>query len=124
MAEASFHVKGYAAMRHKIVLPVSICVAICLSTATYVLAKANHQNVPQVVRVEGDVECVHDPSIAKDGDTWYLFSTGNGPLRKGELPIRCSQDLHLWKLCGYVFEQIPEWIKKQNPETKELWTPD
>jgi arabinan endo-1,5-alpha-L-arabinosidase len=85
---------------------------------------ASEPTTPQVVHVEGDVEYTHDPSIAKDGDTWYLFGTANGPVRKGELPIRCSQDLHSWKLCGYVFEQIPEWIKKQSPETKELWAPD
>jgi arabinan endo-1,5-alpha-L-arabinosidase len=85
---------------------------------------ASQRKAAQVVHVEGDVEYTHDPSIAKDGDTWYLFGTANGPVRKGELPIRCSQDLHLWKLCGYVFEQIPEWIKKQRPETKELWAPD
>jgi arabinan endo-1,5-alpha-L-arabinosidase len=81
-------------------------------------------DVSQVVKVEGDVEYTHDPSIAKDGDTWYLFSTANGPIRDGELPIRCSQDLHVWKRCGNVFDKIPDWIKKESPETKELWAPD
>jgi arabinan endo-1,5-alpha-L-arabinosidase len=79
---------------------------------------------PWVVKVEGGVEYVHDPSIAKDGDTWYLFGTANGPNRKGELPIRCSQDLHHWQLCGAVFEKIPDWITKESPATKELWAPD
>jgi len=81
-------------------------------------------NTPQVVKVEGDVEYTHDPSIAKDGDTWYLFGTANGPVRNGELPIRCSQDLHTWKRCGNVFEKIPDWIMKESPATKELWAPD
>ena len=85
---------------------------------------AVQQNVPRVVHVEGNVEYTHDPSIAKDGDTWYLFGTANGPVRAGELPIRCSQDLHTWKLCGYVFKEIPAWIRKQSPQTKELWAPD
>jgi arabinan endo-1,5-alpha-L-arabinosidase len=79
---------------------------------------------PQVLKLEGDVQYTHDPSIAKDGDTWYLFGTANGPVRKGELPIRCSQDLHHWKLCGYVFDKIPDWITKESPKTKELWAPD
>jgi arabinan endo-1,5-alpha-L-arabinosidase len=78
----------------------------------------------QVVPVTGDTEFVHDPAIIKDGNTWYLFSTGNGPDRKGEIPIRCSKDLHTWKNCGQVFEALPEWIKKESPETKELWAPD
>jgi arabinan endo-1,5-alpha-L-arabinosidase len=85
---------------------------------------AQNSNTPQTMTLEGDVQYTHDPSIAKDGDTWYLFGTANGPVRKGELPIRCSQDLRHWKLCGYVFDQIPEWIKKESPDTKELWAPD
>jgi arabinan endo-1,5-alpha-L-arabinosidase len=79
---------------------------------------------PHVLKLEGDVQYTHDPSIIKDGDTWYLFGTNNGPERSGELPIRCSQDLHHWKRCGYVFSSIPDWIKKESPETKELWAPD
>src|ERR1700746_260374 len=79
---------------------------------------------PQALKLEGDVKYTHDPSIIKDGDTWYLFGTNNGPERSGELPIRSSQDLHHWKRCGYVFSSIPDWIKKESPETKELWAPD
>jgi arabinan endo-1,5-alpha-L-arabinosidase len=111
------------AMRNKTTLFLA-CSLLTIAQAQGQKNNASQRNAPQVVHVEGDVEYTHDPSIAKDGDTWYLFSTANGPVRKGELPIRCSQDLHLWKLCGYVFEQIPEWIKKQSPETKELWAPD
>jgi arabinan endo-1,5-alpha-L-arabinosidase len=79
---------------------------------------------PHVIKVEGDVEFTHDPSIIKEGDTWYLFSTANGPDRGGELPIRCSQDLVHWKHCGYVLPAIPDWIKKESPQTRELWAPD
>ncbi|HEX4488804.1 MAG TPA: arabinan endo-1,5-alpha-L-arabinosidase [Terriglobales bacterium] len=78
----------------------------------------------QVVPVTGDTEFVHDPAIINDDDTWYLFSTGNGPDRKGDIPVRCSKDLHAWKKCGQVFDAIPEWIKQESPETKELWAPD
>ena len=77
-----------------------------------------------VISVVGDTEYVHDPSIIKDGDLWYLFGTANGPVRNGELPIRCSKDLHEWKRCGSVFPQIPEWIQKASPKTRELWAPD
>jgi arabinan endo-1,5-alpha-L-arabinosidase len=108
-------------MRNKTALLLAISL---LSTAFAFARDKGKENIPQVVKVEGDVEYTHDPSIAKDGDTWYLFGTANGPVRKGELPIRCSQDLHVWKFCGYVFDKIPEWIKKQSPETKELWAPD
>lgn len=82
------------------------------------------QHPPSVIQLAGDVEYTHDPSIIKDGNTWYVFGTNNGPQRTGELPIRCSTDLKQWKRCGYVFPGIPEWIKKESPETKELWAPD
>jgi arabinan endo-1,5-alpha-L-arabinosidase len=111
-------------MRNKTAVLIVLVLSICSFTKTSGFGKENQQNVPQVIKVEGDVEYVHDPSIAKDGDTWYLFGTANGPVRDGELPIRCSQDLHLWKRCGNVFEKIPDWIKKESPETKELWAPD
>lgn len=99
-------------------------IILCFLSTAFAFAEDNQQSTPQVVKVEGDVEYAHDPSIAKDVDTWYLFGTANGPIRKGELPIRCSNDLHVWKMCGYVFDKIPEWITKENPRTKELWAPD
>ena len=66
----------------------------------------------------------HDPSIIKEGDTWYLFGTATERTREGELPARCSKDLQRWQRCGYVLSGIPDWIKKESPETKELWAPD
>ncbi len=104
--------------------PIAIVLAICLFATVPTFGKDKPENIPQVVKVEGDVEYTHDPSIAKDGDTWYLFGTANGPGRDGELPIRCSQALHIWKRCGNVFDKIPQWINKESPETKELWAPD
>jgi arabinan endo-1,5-alpha-L-arabinosidase len=78
----------------------------------------------QVISLSGDTEFVHDPAIIKEGDTWYLFSTGSGPDHAGQIPVRCSQDLHAWKKCGQVFDSIPAWIRQESPETKELWAPD
>ncbi|HUA14355.1 MAG TPA: arabinan endo-1,5-alpha-L-arabinosidase [Verrucomicrobiae bacterium] len=99
--------------------------SLILGFATLLAASdQNTPSAPEALKVEGDVEYTHDPSIAKDGNTWYLFGTANGPVRKGELPIRCSQDLHHWRLCGYVFDKIPDWIAKESPQTKELWAPD
>jgi arabinan endo-1,5-alpha-L-arabinosidase len=83
----------------------------------------------------------HDPSIIRDKNTYYVFSTGaavaqpsntpstplNAMLSAGgaQLPIRCSPDLQAWRRCGSVFPSgIPEWIQKASPETRELWAPD
>jgi arabinan endo-1,5-alpha-L-arabinosidase len=80
---------------------------------------------PHVFAVEGDVAGVHDPSIIKEGDTWYLFATTPPKAKTSEqLPIRCSKDLAHWKACGFVFSEIPAWIKQESPETTELWAPD
>jgi arabinan endo-1,5-alpha-L-arabinosidase len=97
----------------------SLLLLLCLTTWAKDLTVA-----PKPISVDGDIKYVHDPSIIREGDTWYLFSTANGPNRKGQLPIRCSKDLHRWTLCGHVFDQIPEWITKESPTTKELWAPD
>jgi arabinan endo-1,5-alpha-L-arabinosidase len=79
---------------------------------------------PRAYKLEGEIEGVHDPSIIKERDTWYLFSTTTEKEPQGQLPVRCSQDLHYWKRCGFVFRGIPEWIQKASPETKDLWAPD
>ena len=78
----------------------------------------------QVIKVEGDVQGTHDPSIIQDGDTWYLFATTTEPHAAGELPIRCSPDLHEWQRCGYVLPGIPDWIRNASPKTRNLWAPD
>jgi arabinan endo-1,5-alpha-L-arabinosidase len=93
-------------------------------SALSVYAQQPTATVANVLRVTGDVEGVHDPSIMKDGGSWYLFGTATEPQRAGELPVRCSQDLHRWSRCGYVLPGIPQWIQNESPETKELWAPD
>jgi arabinan endo-1,5-alpha-L-arabinosidase len=95
-----------------------------LVSIVFSAVSAPAQHSAQVIPVSGDTEYVHDPSIIKDGNTWYVFNTANGPNRDGELPVRCSPDLHEWKKCGNVFAGIPEWIKKNSPKTRELWAPD
>jgi len=98
------------------------CLLLLAALATSV--HAQQPPGPRAFKLTGDTEYTHDPSIIKAGDTWYLFATGSGPLRHGELPIRCSKDLHQWAACGYVFDEIPAWIKKESPATRELWAPD
>jgi arabinan endo-1,5-alpha-L-arabinosidase len=78
---------------------------------------------PQALPLTGDYAVTHDPSIAHEGDTYYVFATTSNP-HEGQLPIRCSHDLHEWKKCGFVFDQIPAWIHDASPATKALWAPD
>jgi arabinan endo-1,5-alpha-L-arabinosidase len=78
---------------------------------------------PEALSLTGDYWGTHDPSIIKDGNTWYVFATGKAA-EGGQFQIRCSTDLHEWKLCGHVFNKIPDWIHKDSPGTEELWAPD
>ena len=55
---------------------------------------------------------VHDPSMTKEGHTWYLFSTGDpqGVVDGGNIQIRESTNLTSWRLTGSVFQNMPSWI--------------
>jgi arabinan endo-1,5-alpha-L-arabinosidase len=74
--------------------------------------------LPLTSEIEGDIRQVHDPSIIKEGHTFYLFSTRAG------ISIRCSTDLVQWRLCGDVFAHLPEWAVKDVPGLRGLWAPD
>jgi arabinan endo-1,5-alpha-L-arabinosidase len=78
---------------------------------------------PHAFTLAGDYPITHDPSIAREGNVYYVFATTSNP-SEGQFPIRCSSDLNAWKLCGHVFEKIPAWIHEVSPTTKELWAPD
>jgi arabinan endo-1,5-alpha-L-arabinosidase len=67
---------------------------------------------------EGDIRQVHDPSIIKEADTYYLFSTRAG------IAVRCSKDLTHWRLCGDVFAHLPQWAVTEVPGLRGLWAPD
>lgn len=73
----------------------------------------------------GDTAQFHDPSIIRQGSTYYVFSSdvvGQSP--GGFLRIRCSQDELNWTPCGSVFAQIPEWLQQKVPGAAYLWAPD
>jgi arabinan endo-1,5-alpha-L-arabinosidase len=78
---------------------------------------------PRVYKLQGDYASTHDPSIAKDGATYYVFATGKAR-EGGQFPLRCSEDLENWRMCGHVFDAVPQWVQQRSPGTKELWAPD
>jgi arabinan endo-1,5-alpha-L-arabinosidase len=78
---------------------------------------------PHVYKLSGDVAGTHDPSIIKEAKAWYVFATGKAP-DGGQFAVRCSQDLEHWKLCGHVFNAVPDWIHQRSPGTRDLWAPD
>lgn len=62
---------------------------------------------------------VHDPVMAREGDTWYLFSTGPG------ITIYSSRDRVNWTLSDRAFATEPGWAKSVAPGFNgHLWAPD
>jgi arabinan endo-1,5-alpha-L-arabinosidase len=77
-------------------------------------------------RLQGDIN-IHDPSLIKQGDTYYLFSTGDsrGLINQGNVQIRKSNDLISWQFVGTVFPKTPEWITAAlGFRPRSLWAPD
>lgn len=73
---------------------------------------------------------VHDPSILKDGEYYYSYSTDAafGAEIKGGLQIRRSKDLINWQYVGWVFDGLPkkgaDFIRQNGGEPfKSLWAP-
>lgn len=75
-------------------------------------------NTGQLLEPTGFIQRIHDPAIAKEGATYYVFSTGS------RLVVICSEDLIEWRWCGRVFEQNPTWLTEAVPGVGDLWAPD
>jgi arabinan endo-1,5-alpha-L-arabinosidase len=74
---------------------------------------------PVFVPVEGDTVGTHDPAVAKEGDTYYMFFTGRG------IRVRTSPDLRHWTAQADVFASLPAWVHQELPENiGDLWAPD
>ncbi len=87
----------------------------------------------------------HDPVIIKQGDYYYVFSTGGGggggrgrrgaiaatasattpaPARAGAIPMLRSKDLLNWESLGFALPAVPAWIADSGITTRSLWAPD
>ncbi len=62
---------------------------------------------------------IHDPVMAKEGDAFYLFSTGPG------ITFYSSTDLKTWQRRGRIFPGEPTWAKQVAPSFNgHIWAPD
>lgn len=62
---------------------------------------------------------VHDPVLAKEGDTYYMFCTGMGVGRFA------SKDLKEWNILPGCFPEVPASVKNVFPAAgNHLWAPD
>ncbi|MCD2323069.1 arabinan endo-1,5-alpha-L-arabinosidase [Sphingomonas sp. IC-56] len=72
-------------------------------------------------RLTGDLAPTHDPVIARDGDTYYVFGTGHG---ERLVETKSSKDLTHWTAGAPVFTKMPDWALKAVPGTNGMWAPD
>lgn len=66
-------------------------------------------------RSQWNLANVHDPTIEKSGEYYYMYQTdasyGNAHEGKGHYPYRRSKDLVNWEFMGMAFSSVPTWIK-------------
>ncbi|MCI4590466.1 arabinan endo-1,5-alpha-L-arabinosidase [Sphingobium sp. BYY-5] len=72
-------------------------------------------------RLTGDLVPTHDPVIAREGDTYHVFSTGHG---KRLIETRTSKDLVNWTAGDPIFTALPDWAKQAIPGSDGMWAPD
>lgn len=75
---------------------------------------------PSGAPLVGPTSPVHDPTIVRQGATWYVYSTGS------RLPVRASEDLVHWRDVGVVFPGgLPAWLTAMFPGSgDDAWAPD
>ncbi len=62
---------------------------------------------------------IHDPVMAREGNTYYLYSTGPG------ITFYSSKDMKSWRLRGRIFPGDPVWAKGVAPSFNgHIWAPD
>lgn len=96
------------------------CLILFLSAWLVCVAAAE----PELLKLTGDLSGVHDPVMTRQGDTYYLFSTGGGRPGEGIIPIRTSKDMRSWVKAGYVLEKLPDWATQEIPKARGAWAPD
>jgi len=110
-------------MRH--LIPAAVLVASIAATLSSEGSGRGREATPpqEVISLTGDISGVHDPSVIKDKNTYYVFCTGGRP-GEGVIPIRTSTDLRSWKSSGFVFNALPDWATREIPQARNAWAPD
>ena len=108
----------FAAVCYAVMLMALVGVTSCHNATSFQI-----RSNPEVLELVGDLR-VHDPAAIRQGDTFYVFSTGGRRRGPGIIPIRCSKDLYNWTLCGNVFDKLPDWASKEIPGARGAWAPD
>ena len=79
---------------------------------------------PPGLELTGNLSRVHDPTIIRVDDRYFVFATGQARDDTGLVPVRVSSDLLNWEHRGAVFPAIPAWAAERVPGTRGIWAPD
>lgn len=67
-------------------------------------------------RLQWNLANVHDPSVIKDGEYFYMYQTdasyGNASFGHGHFHARRSRDLVTWEYIGSTMDNPPAWVKE------------
>lgn len=79
----------------------------------------------QPFQLTGDL-WAHDPALVAGGAgaDWYVFSTGDGRVNDGNIPIRSSAGGRHWQYAGTVWDTKPRWLVQEIPGVDNLWAPE
>ncbi len=74
---------------------------------------------PGVALAQEQLPVVHDPVMAEENGTYYVFNTGRG------IQVLASPDMKEWTRLKPVFENTPAWVMEVIPEFDgNIWAPD
>ena len=65
-----------------------------------------------------DVLRIHDPAIAKQDDTYYIYSSS------ALASFYTSPDMKTWTESGRIFEELPQWVRDELPNPDHIGAPD
>ena len=93
---------------------------LALMTSTTVAAQQPNRSRFQREAFQTDAPMVHDPVMAKDGDTYYIYATGMG------IQQMTSKDRKTWTVSpNPVMTAIPGWTTDSVPGFgNHVWAPD
>src|SRR3569623_964258 len=94
----------------------------CLQQAMSAAAPAMAAEAPPSINAEmtGDLVPTHDPVMIKQGDTYYVFSTGRDRASGKLIPVKTSRDLIHWTAQGGLFSGLPDWAKAAIPGARDM----
>lgn len=98
--------------------------AIFLSLALLFAACSDSDEAPpppctgNLVDLESDVYHIHDPAIAKEDGTYYIYSSS------ALASFYTSPDLRTWTEAGRIFDALPDWVIRELPNPDHIGAPD